>query len=109
MGIVAGQALPSLEGVVAGAASRCQLFHQVSVAIGAKGGAGFPQELLLIRSVPGVARGAVPGQNGIVNIFLVEIRFRIGVAAVTDFIRPTFQDRRAIGSMGVMTGGAVPL
>lgn len=107
MGIVTGQALPSLKGIVAGAAGN--RLHQLSMAIGAERGAGFIEKLLFVRAVRAVARGAVADENRLMNRFLDELRFRIGVTAVADLVGPIFEDRRKIGTMGVMAGGAVPL
>lgn len=105
--IMAGQALPSLEGVVACPAG--YRFHQLPVAIGAERGAGFPEELLFVGSMRNVARCAVPAENRLMDVFLDEIRFRVGMTAVTDLVRTILEDRGKIGAMGVMAGGAVPL
>lgn len=105
MGVVASQALSPLERIVARAAG--SRFHQIRVAIGAERGAGFPEELLFVRPVRDVASSAIPDENRPMDIFPDEIRFRIGVAAITDLIRPVLQDRPQIRPMRVMAGSAV--
>jgi hypothetical protein len=89
--VVTRQAFSTPEGFVARAAGN--RFHQIGVAIRAERCTGFPEEFLFVRPVCYVTSPAISDEDRTMDILPDEIRFRVGVAAITDFIRPVLQDR----------------
>lgn len=54
-----------------------------------------------------MAGSAIPGQNRFMSICLGEFNFRLGVTGETHDIQSFLQERRQIGSVGVVAGIAL--
>jgi hypothetical protein len=75
---------------------------------GTQGRSGFPEKVLVLRSMRKVASDAISHQHGLMDVFGRKFRFHVGVATIADLVGSIFQYCRKIRSMGVVAGSALP-